>query len=638
MSQSLNHPLKKLATRSLGYRSQLVALLLLTLVVGAFGYLRIARAGGSAPQSDDDKRCRRCENKPSPTPTPKPTPKPAPPEDLAGQTVNLYYFREATKIAAVLNAVASQEDSELHGLVISTAADNEIILYGTKQQRKHARQVIATLDLPRPGITMEMWGVQISSEKPEALSQVMPQVRAEINRTQRAVRDSFRKLQQLVREKVPDQDLEPGFQWLLEKKLGYRTALQANRELSVADILLRLAAAKDPSWATREVADGLNTWLRTSRYRDYLNERPKTLVEVNQPFERFFSTRGLEYQDNQWVDSGVRPQALQGRMAILEFALHYGCLVHDPATFSPYSLQQAAEALNGRLQFAVDAINLDIQDLFVAPTLLRIGEIVRKSPKVEYAQVGKTTIASLSGTAAEVTSGSVSAFDVTPPLRLSDLLKKADELSKGTEPFVPHPTQNVVGAMPLAQVIGLLGAFGEERSVWRELNAGVSLHITPNVLRNMTSAELDINLETGDPEAGSRQTGVPPLSRVSKHNLKTRVYVDALDFFDLSAFASQSTLGGGRGYVPIIGPIWKGMFGEIPVAGKLFSWSRNPKSVYHESLVLTNSFITPTVMGLALLYPTELTDPFSGVPIKYKEAKAFEDQYFYVEDYRKHLH
>jgi hypothetical protein len=163
----------------------------------------------------------------------------------------------------------------------------------------------------------------------------------------------------------------------------------------------------------------------------------------------------------------------------------------------------------------------------------------------------------------------------------------------------------------------LIGALGEERSVWRELKAGVSISITPTVLRNMTSAELAINLKTGDPQGATREQGVRPLSRVSQHEVKTSIYVASLDFFDLSAFASQSTLNGGRGYIPVIGPIWQGLFGSVPVAGKLFSWPKSPKNVFQESLILTNSFITPTAMGVAVSYPTDLIDPITGEKEKY---------------------
>ena len=276
-----------------------------------------------------------------------------------------------------------------------------------------------------------------------------------------------------------------------------------------------------------------------------------------------------------------------------------------------------------------------MQDLFVEPTLDRIREITRKFKEVEYAQVGKTSVASLSGVPAVVASRSVGAFDVTPPLTLSEVMTKAKTISDSVGNFIPNPTENVVGAMPLSQVIGLVGAFGEDRTVWRELAAGISLNITPNVLRNMTSAELKVDLKTGDPQvtAPSAENKVTPLSRVTQHDVNTSIYVDPLDFFDLSAFASQSTLDGGRGYVPIIGPVWRGLFGEIPIAGKIFSWKRGTQNVFSQSLVLTTSFITPTSMGIAVLYPTELLDE-NGTRISYTD-QVYKDQLIAVTKFKK---
>jgi hypothetical protein len=569
-----------------------------------------------------------------PAATPAPCSSPA--GDMAGQAVRLYYFREATKIVAVLNAVANQEGlgADLKCLNISNPSEDEIILYGSRENRDYARRVIATLDLPRPGISMEMWGIQVSSRKPDEMAKVMPRIRNEINRTQQAVRETYVELQRLTRESIPDDELDARFTRILQERLFYRSALDARRPLSFADILLRMIAARDPGRAAVKIANALDQWVRGREYGGAVDDSARS--NEGQPFARFFRTRGLTYSNRQWVDNSVSQNALQGRVAVLEFGLHYGQLVHDPRNFSPYSLQQSAEVLNSRLQDASDALSLDMQDLFVEPTLVRIQAIVKQFKEVEYAQVGKTSVASLSGTSTEVTSHSVNAFDVTPPLRLSELLDKADKLSKSLGGFVPHPADNVVGAMPYTQLIGLIAAFGEERSVWRELQSGVSLTVTPNVLRNMTSAELEIKLQTGDPQAGTREQGVRPLTRVSQHDLKTKVYVNALDFFDLSAFASQSTLGGGRGYVPIIGPVWEGLFGAIPVAGNLFSWKKSPQTVYSESLVLTNSFVTPTVMGIAVLYPTELFEPTTGAPLKYDKA-MFDWQWKIVADYKDHL-
>jgi hypothetical protein len=250
-------------------------------------------------------------------------------------------------------------------------------------------------------------------------------------------------------------------------------------------------------------------------------------------------------------------------------------------------------------------------------------------------------MATLSGVQTVVDAHSINAFDVTPPLRLSELLTKAKELSESVTPF--DPAKNTVGALPLSQVIGLIAAFGENRELWRETKSGVSVTLTPNVLRNMTSAELKINLTSADPVVTTAEKGLRPLSRVSQHDIQTSIYVNALDFFDLSAFDNQAILGRGRGMVPIIGPIWNGLFGAIPVAGKFFSWQKSPKTVYTDSLILTNSFITPTPMGIALLYPTDFPCACKRKIENLKDdtmfvrtiTRCFEDQKKLVESYKR---
>ena len=555
--------------------------------------------------------------------TPSPTPQTCTGDAStdAGEKVKLYYMRKATDINTILTAVATPTPSVLNGLIIKNATDDEIILYGPCKKRRQASRIIATLDLPRPGIMMEMWGVQITSKNPDKMSQALALIRQEINRTQQAVRETYSHLEFFARDEIPRGALNQQFVRLLEKNLGYQSALTDDHPFSLADILLRMVAADNPAGTTENIANRLSGWLKEKHrtYVEELNKRSgkvknqKIAVEPRVPFERFFSERGLALnKEGKWEEDkdgvDLKKKAFIGQLAVLHFALEYGRLIHQPQSFDPYHLQHASEALNSRLQVATDALNLDMQDLFVEPTLDRIREIVRQFKDVEYAQVGKTTVASLSGVTAVVTSKSIGAFDVTPPLTLSELLSKASTLSNSVNPFIPKPADNMVGAMPLSQVIGLIGAFGEDRTVWRELSAGISLNITPNVLRNMTSAELKIDLKTGDPNITATSDKVKPLSRVTQHDVNTSVYVNPLDFFDLSAFASQSTLDGGRGYVPIIGPVWRGLFGEIPIAGKVFSWKRGTQNVFSQSLVLTTSFITPTSMGIAVLYPTELLD------------------------------
>jgi hypothetical protein len=428
--------------------------------------------------------------------------------------------------------------------------------------------------------------------------------------------------------------------------LGYPSALDSNRPLSILDILLRINASRDPSRATKKMANDLDLWLNKNPvYKEYVNA---VTEENKRPFESFFHNRGLIYDPYQkkWVEEEnyIRRNTSLVRVALAEFALHYGRLVHQPNEFDPYYLQQSSEVVNYRLQAATNALNLDIQELFVEPTLVRIRKIVRRYNDVEYAQVGKTSVASLSGIQTEVTSGSVSAFDVTPPLRLSELLTNATNLSQQSSTFVPKvpqtgekvATEMLVGSLPIAQVIGLLAAFEKERAVWRELKTGVNFTIIPNILRNMASAELGIELAISDPaESGnntSQDSKIAPLSRISTHKVKTSINVNALDFFDLSTFANEATISGGRGYVPIVGTIWRSLFGDIPVIGNLFSWKKGNQTVYHQSLILTNSSITPTAMGIAILYPTEFTDK-NGNNCPYTD-RIFQEQLTEVNKYK----
>lgn len=594
---------------------------------------------------------------PSPTPAASPAASPSasprtaaspqatlPPPDPtdASEKVKLYYMRQATNINKMLTDIGTSS-ALLNGLVIKNSTEDELVLFGSRGKRDNARRLIAALDLPRPGVIMEMWGIQITSKKPDEMAQALALVRQEINRTQQAVRDTYRHLESLTIQHIPNVSTsDPGkpglnepFRKVLEDDLFYHSALRLDHQLSLADILLRMTAANNPGAASVEIARDMEKWLNDN-YSIYVNEMNRQAekaekkgknkendkedaVKQRTPFERFFTGRGLTREANKWEDSGeIDRRAQIARFAVLDFAFRYGQLIHDPRNFSPYYLQQASEALNTRLQNATDAINLDMQDLFVEPTLERIRRIVRDFKNVEYAQIGKTTVASLSGVQADVTTKAVNNFEVTPPLTLTEVLTKAKTISDSVNGFIPKPADNLVGGMPLSQFIGLIAAFGDDRTVFRELQAGISLSITPNVLRNMTSAELKLDLKIGDPQQTTPPDKVKPLSRVAQHNVNTSIYIDPLDFFDLSTFANQSTLDGGRGYVPIIGPVWRGLFGEIPIAGKIFSWKRGTQNILNQSMVLTNSYITPTSMGLAVLYPTDLFDE-QGKPVTYND-------------------
>ena len=522
--------------------------------------------------------------------------------------------------------------------------DNEIILFGPKKERQCAYRIIAALDLPQPGINMQMWGIQISSKNPDELADVMAEVSEEISHTQQLVKETYSLIQAYAATEIKDDDFEDAFQTLLvneKPSLGYKSALSSNRPLSLIDIILRLVAAETPSkQITQDIANKLTKEIcNDNRYKYYLeqfrgddelqevepDQSNKEQQELSRlPFERFFSFRGLEpnnshhcadenksssqndldfwkekrIDDNKKSVSVADKYAEVSRKAVLDFALEYARFVSEPDKFNPYAFQQSTDVLNNRLQDTVNALNRDIEDLFVRPTLNKIQEIVSDYDDVEYAQVGRTSVASLSGMTTNIESDSFSVFDRTPPLSLPELLGNVTELSPQTST-----------SLPVSTVVNLLTAYENQQRINQTVKTGVTLNITPNVLRNMSSAELAIDLTLADPVASSTQAqGVPELSRIGQQKVKTTVYTDPVDFFAFSTFSNQSTLDGGRSYVPVVGTVWRGVFGSVPVLGDLFSWKNSPQDVLHESLLLTNTFIAPTALGLGLLYPIEETE------------------------------
>jgi hypothetical protein len=327
-----------------------------------------------------------------------------------------------------------------------------------------------------------------------------------------------------------------------------------------------------------------------SEYAGYINKNAK-------PFKRYLERINLPtncaperckemYERRVWI----------ARQAVLDFALNYANYIRKPNEFDPFRLQQATDNLDAVIKPVVEDINRDVADLFIEPTLQRIQEIVRNHRDVQYAQAGKTSASGLDGFPIVVKSETVSSFDEPNPIRLSEIAES-------------------VGGQPLVSNAKLIEAIIKDRAQNRSITSGVSLMVTPNVLRNSTSADLTIGIvfgpsgADGRPVAGVTEaaTAITPgksqeISRISQQYVSTRVNVNTLDLFPISTFNTQSTKDGGRSTIPVIGTVWQGVFGSIPVLGDLFSWKNPPQNVAHQSILLTNSFIVPTAMGLGVLH------------------------------------
>lgn len=571
--------------------------------------------------------------------------------------IDLFYYRNAQNVVSLLNELNLGEvgcarllplNNLQPGSGVGRGGGNTVFLYGTKEYISSAHQVIAPLDLPLPGIDLQLWGVQISSDKPDELAKVMTDVRGEINLTQKLVRDTFSLFQleaqrTLAMKKTLDlNDNDLNF-LNVANSLGYEEAFKGPRRLSLLDIFLVGKLVKDPVSYYQRLYDSVvkgeineEGYFQASdeRYQKYFDAMRET---GNPPLERLFRSRGLKPECEatnpddgkcemwNWKEiytGSVKSIDDANRRTTLEFAFQYGDFTSNPIHFNPEELQRTSEILNSELQQFTSFFQKDIEELFVRPTLINIQQRVARSKNVSFAQVGRTTISTLSGVETVISSSSQSAFEIPQSPNFEELLTRARTIEEQVDDFIPtetppggSPTEIVTaGPLPVSRLIGLIVALSDQEITPVNIRTGTNLKFTPGVLRDLNSAELNIDLTvveptfTGTQEADTAVT----ISRIGQQQVQTSVYTEALDFFDLSTFTNQATLDGGRAFFPVVGQLWHAIFGSIPVFGELFSFPRGNQNVLHESLLLTNSFITPTSLGLGLLYPIQDDSIYQG--------------------------
>ena len=348
------------------------------------------------------------------------------------------------------------------------------------------------------------------------------------------------------------------------------------------------------------------------------------------------------------------------RKAILNFADNYYQLQNNSMYYNPSELTRTAAIVDGMVTPVVNALNQDIESYFIRPTLLKIRQIVGRNRGVEYAEFGRSTIAGINGKTVALVSGTTSTFDEPTPLRLSQWLEEAKKFQDKqiSSPILPlkqppgkpkkkdqaSPAEgsatpanestpatlrsvfpglgdsNLLSSLPLSNVIALLASLSKEEVKWQALSSGIQLKMTPILMRDQMQASVKVNLAIADPgemsisetdsavtpferlSGRTSKTSDPnarPLSRISKSTIDTKVYLNTMDLFVISSFANQTSVTGRRWYVPLIGPLWEGAFGDIPVVGGWFSFKRPPQNKQHQSLILTNTLIVPSAMGMA---------------------------------------
>lgn len=236
-------------------------------------------------------------------------------DGLRSKRVELYYYRNAANVVDILSKLPLEGEgcvttlplNEITpGVGVGRGGGNIILLYGTNDYIENAQRFITSIDLPLPGIDLQMWGVQISSKDPDKLAETMSKVRWRIQETRRLIGDTLAAIEGVSQSTLqnfhPDIKVDSEFTTMMES-LGYEDAIDGlGGKLSILEIFLVGLAVENPQGFYQDLyrnhlanghRDKNNKFVAANKdlqpYFDALKN------DTNRPpFERTFRSRGLE--------------------------------------------------------------------------------------------------------------------------------------------------------------------------------------------------------------------------------------------------------------------------------------------------------------------------------------------------------
>jgi len=288
------------------------------------------------------------------------------------------------------------------------------------------------------------------------------------------------------------------------------------------------------------------------------------------------------------------------RAAIADFLFNYKWATQYPHSFVPYDLSQSAQELNAEFNPLILAFNRDVaaftQSLQTEmqckydslPHPYALKRWLTKGDET-FLNDGMIAVRGISGVNSVVDTVTQSFFDATKPPNLTDLLKSVSD----AEQNIPGVLKTNLSANEAAVLIGALKSVTPaEAKIGRQLK----LDITPHALAGASSAELDVKLtaeEAGSPTYFTADKSTEDnLSRISTHDTTTKVRVESLKLFEVSAFSAM--LQRPRSKFPLLPPLF-----EVPYFGSFISVPIPGARVYHRSSAIVSAVIVPTAADLA---------------------------------------
>lgn len=284
------------------------------------------------------------------------------------------------------------------------------------------------------------------------------------------------------------------------------------------------------------------------------------------------------------------------RAAVADFLFNYKWSIQYPHNFIPYDLSQSAQELNAELNPLILAFNRDVS-AFTQALQSEMACKYQSTPHPSWFNKGDETflndgmiaVRGISGIESVVNTVTQSYFDATKPPSLTDLVSSVSDAEKNT----PGVLKTNLTANEAAV---LLGALNSVKPTEARIGRQLKLDITPHALAGASSAELDVKLtaeEAGSPTLYTAgKSSDDTLSRVATHDTTTKVRVESLKLFEVSAFSAM--LQRPRSKFPILPP-----FFEVPYFGSFISVPIPGARVYHRSTAIVSAVIVPTAFDLA---------------------------------------
>jgi hypothetical protein len=331
-----------------------------------------------------------------------------------------------------------------------------------------------------------------------------------------------------------------------------------------------------------------------------LRDRREILQQIRAEVPESLHLHCLEQQMKESLggDSSAQATTRVGllRAAVADFLFNYKWATQYPHDFVPYDLSQSAQELNAEFNPLILEFNRDVaaftenlqkelqckQDVSESHSWFGNGD-------ESFLNDAMVAVRGISGVESIVDTVTQSFFNATNPPSLTDLVKSVSD----AESKIPGVLKTNLTANEAAV---LLGALNSVQPAEAKIGRQLKVDITPHAMAGASAAELDVKLTAEESAAPTRFTADKSaednLSRVAKHDTTTKVRVDSLKLFEVSAFSAM--LQRPRSKFPILPP-----FFEVPYFGSFIAYPIPGAKVYHRSSAIVSAIIVPTAADLA---------------------------------------